>query len=224
MAEPVRIEALVDAAERPAVIVAAQLLSEGLGAAAGAGPWPVQLNFRPADGAPVLDPLPTAIITSLLPEAATADEPLAGREARWNAWLTRLQATGAPVFLCLVFRQVADRPRDGGPSPVLERIRRLNRMALDLSHRTGATVIDIDRALAHVGARALASDYRLGSESAAEVAGHTIAWSLLSDGLDTVAPPEIQERARGFLGDLQQINTLVMRRQAGRAGAGGSGG
>jgi hypothetical protein len=44
------------------------------------------------------------------------------------------------------------------------------------------------------------------------VAGHTVALSLLTLGLDEAVEPEIQERAMAFLGGLNTINTLVSRR------------
>ena len=76
------------------------------------------------------------------------------------------------------------------------------------------TVIDIDRAFAHIGARALGTDYRLSGRLAAEAGGHALAWSLLALGLDDVIAPEVQERASAFEGGLREINTLVSRRLA----------
>jgi hypothetical protein len=127
-----------------------------------------------------------------------------------------LQATGAPVFVVNVFRHVAGRAGDGSPSPVLERIRRLDLMAVRLSRELGIGVVDIDRAFAHIGARALGSDYRMSGVLAAEVAGHTLAWSLLSFGLDDALDPELQEKARAALGPLSDINAIVGRRLSAR--------
>jgi hypothetical protein len=216
---PISIEALVDQAERPALIAAAEQLSEHLGAAAEGPPWPVRLNFRPPGGEIPASPAPTAVIASLLPEAGRVSEDPAETEARWRAHLARLQQAGAPVFVCTVFRHVADRAAAGTVSPVLERIRRLDRMAADLSHDLGVAVIDIDRAFAHIGGRTLRTDYRLSGVMAAEVAGHAIAWSLLSFGLDEAVDPALQEKAKAILGDLQQIDALVARRLARRGGA-----
>jgi hypothetical protein len=215
--KPLSLDARVDEAEQPAVIAAAELLSESLGRAAGGGPWPVQLNFRPPGAPPQEGATPSAIITSLLPEVAAPGEPIAETQARWRAHLDALLAAGAPVFLCTVFRHLNDRPRDGRVSPVLERIRRLNRMALDLSHDIGVGVIDIDRAFAHIGGRTLKTDYRPTGVLAAEVGGHTIAWSLLSFGLDDVVDPSLQEKAKQVIGSLQQIDILVNRRLKSRA-------
>jgi hypothetical protein len=152
------------------------------------------------------------LILSLLHELAQPGEPIVETEARWRASLDPLLNQGAPLFLRTIFRHVGEPSRDGTPSPILERIRRLNRMIIDLSHSYGIGVIDIDRAFAHYGARGIGTDWRLGGVVAAEVAGHTTAWSLLSHGLDELIDPELQERAKAKLGDLTQIGPLLDRR------------
>jgi hypothetical protein len=215
--KPLSLEALVHDAERPAVIAAAELLSESLGRAASSASWPVQLSFRSLGASLPPEASPSAIILSLLPEVAAAGEPIADTEARWRPYLDALLAGGVPVFLCTVFRHLNDRPRDGGSSPVLERIRRLNRMALDLSHDLGVAVIDVDRAFAHIGGRTLQTDFRQAGVLAAEVGGHTIAWALLSFGLDDSVDPALQEGAKRVLGSLEQIDVLVNRRLRNRA-------
>lgn len=213
---PIRIEALIAPAERPGLIAGAQQLSAVLG---GEGPaWPVQLALRGSDAAIQRDPPPAAIIASLLPETAAVREPIAETKARWSARLEALSAIGPQVLVCTIFRHV---PAAGDPAQVQalrERIGRLNLMAVELSFELGVGVIDIDRALAHVGGRTLGCDWRLAGETAAEVVGHTIAWSLLSLGLDEMVEPAIQDRARRDLGDLHNIDVLIRRRQASRAG------
>jgi hypothetical protein len=216
----INIEALVDPVEKPGLIAAAEQLSDHLGAAAQDSPWRVRLNFRPMGSAVPLAPTTSVAVVSLLPEAGRTGELISETEARWRSYLSLLKASGAPVFVCTVFRHVADRDIPGVVSPVLERIRRLNLMAADLSHDLDVAVIDIDRAFAHIGGRRLQTDYRLSGVMAAEVAGHTIAWSLLSSGLDDVVDPALQERAKAILGDLQQIDALIGRRLAQRAEAG----
>jgi hypothetical protein len=216
---PISLEAIVDSAEQPGMIAAAEQLSEHLTAASDGAAWPVRLNFRPPGAQVPASPTPTAIIVSLAPEASRTDEPFAGTQARWRTYLEALQAAGAPVFVCTVFRHVRERDKDGGASPVLERIRRLNMMAAELSHDLGVAVIDIDRAFAHIGGRILQTDYRQGGVLAAEVAGHTTVWSLLSFGLDEAIDPMVQEKAKTVLGGLQQIDALVGRRLAQRRAA-----
>ncbi|MFI4933637.1 MAG: hypothetical protein ACHP7N_03380 [Caulobacterales bacterium] len=214
---PINIEALVDQVEKPGLVAAAEQLSEYLGEAAAAGEgWPVYLRFHPAGGAPADLPAHCVIVTSLLQEVHRLGEPIIETEARWRAQLGQLQASGAPVFVCTVFRYVRDQTREGTISPVLERIHRLNRMAMELSHDLGVAVIDLDRAFADLGGRTLQTDYRLSGLLAAEVAGHTAAWSLLSFGLDDMIDPELQEKAKTILGDLRNIQALVTRRLARR--------
>jgi hypothetical protein len=203
------IEAEAGEPERPAILAGAQQLSEALAAATGAE-WPIQLRFwGPGEAPPTWAP-GAVVVVSLLPEAAS-DEPFAETEARWRGRLTELTSGTAPVLLCTIFRHVAERRGPDGPR-IVERIRRLNRMTIELSHDFGVSVVDIDRAFAHIGGRTLQTDYRLSGRIAAEVAGQSLVWTLLALGLDDVIPPEVQDRARAFEGGLQQINALVSRR------------
>lgn len=207
---PVVIKAQAVESENRGLLSAAELLSECLGTAEGGGDWPVRLHVD-VPGADLVRPPPSVLIVSLLHEVERSQEPFAETEARWRARVELLLAHGAPVFLRTVFRHVAE-PRDGAPSPLLERIRRLNRMAVGLSHSHGVGVIDLDRACAHIGGRWLQSDWRLRGTLAAEVAGHATAWSLLSGGLDEVVDPDLQEKAKASLGGLPQIIDLINRR------------
>jgi hypothetical protein len=214
-ATPILIEARTDPAEQSAVIAGAEQLSEHLALAIGGQPWLVRLNFS-APGAPLSNDAPHVIITSMLPETARLTDPMAVVEARWRADLERLTRSGAVVFICTVFRRLPDRAKAGTPSPLLERIRQLNRLTLELSQAYGVGVLDFDRDLAHVGARFMDTDYRLGGVLGAEVAGHTMAWGLLSFGLDEAVEPETQEKAKALLGGMQTINRLINRRLAAR--------
>jgi hypothetical protein len=208
---PIVIEALAVPSENQGLIAAAELLSECLGAAAGGGAWPVRLEINPPGTGFAPSP-PGILIASLLHEMERPQEPIAATEARWRMALDPLLTQGAPIFLRTIFRHIGEPPRDGTPSPMLERSRRLNRMVVGLSQRHGIGVIDIDRACAHIGARGLRTDWRLAGPVAAEVAGHTTAWSLLSHGLDELIDPELQERAKAHLGGLNQIGALIARR------------
>ena len=208
---PIMIEAEADEAERPAILAGAQQLAEALANATGAD-WPIQLRFWAPGEAAATSAAGAVLVLSLLPEVAR-DEPFAETEARWRTRLADLVTGSAPVLLCTVFGHVAGRRDPDGPR-IVERIRRLNRMTAELSHDFAVSVVDIDRAFAHIGGRTLQTDYRLSGRLAAEVGGHTLAWSLLALGLDDAIPPEVQDRARDFEGSLQQINTLVSRRLA----------
>jgi hypothetical protein len=207
--KPIVIHAEVDMRERPAVIAGVQQLSEALRAAAGVD-WPIQLTFWDAGQLREL-PAGSLAVLSLLADAEH-DEPFDKAAARWRGRSERLTAQGAPVLVLTVFR-VAERSTPDGQR-MLERIRRLNRLAVDLSHDIGVTVVDIDRAFAHIGARILATDYRLEGRLAAEVGGHALTLCLLTLGLDDTVPPETQERARAYHGPLREIDTLVRRRLA----------
>lgn len=217
MSEPLKFGVMVSPAERAAVVCAAEQLSSCLGQACGERDWPIHLTLLEPDATPA--PGQTAIIASLMAEAADAAEPIAATTARWRSKLRAMQATGAPVLILNVFRHVAGRAGDGSVSPLAERIGRLNLMAVRLSGELNVGVVDIDRAFAHIGARALQTDYRLGGLLAAEVAGHTLAWALLSFGLDNIIDPDLQERAQAALGPLAEINAIVTRRLARRARA-----
>lgn len=208
---PIVIEAEVAESERPFVLAGAQQLAETLAAATG-GEWPIQLRYRDPGGVVATSAANTVVVLSLLPEL-DRDEPLAATEARLGARLAHLVQGSPPVLVCTVFRHVAER-RTAASQAMAERIRRLDRLAAELSADLGVGVVDIDRAFAHIGGRVLASDYRLNGRLAAEVAGHTLAWSLLSLGLDDIVPVEVLERAKAFLGSLREINTLVSRRLA----------
>jgi hypothetical protein len=216
MRAPLSLAAIVTPAEQAAVIAGAEQLSACLGEAGSGGSWPIQLNLMEPMAELAAGPAPAAIIASLLCEAEQLAEPIDSTTERWRVYLAGLQATGAPVFLVNVFRHVAGRARDGSASPALERIRRLDLMAVRLSHELGIGLVDIDRAFAHIGARALRSDYRLNGLLATEVAGHTLAWGLLSFGLDDAIDPTLQEKARAALGPLSDINAIVGRRLAAR--------
>jgi hypothetical protein len=119
------------------------------------------------------------------------------------------------VFVCTIFRHVAAGAASQAPADgirLVERIRRLNLLAAELSHDSGVGVLDLDRVLAHIGARELQSDYRLSGRIVAEVAGHAIVAGLLAVGLDDIVPPDVQQRAQQYQGNLWGIYAYVDRR------------
>jgi hypothetical protein len=216
MTQSLSLVALVTQAEQAAVVAGAEQLSESLSAAAGGAPWPIQLNLQ-GPGSPIeAGAAPTAIVASLLAETLRPDEPIAETTERWRDDLARLKASGSAVFVLNVFRHVPDRVGAGETPPVLERIRRLDLMAIRLSQQLDVGVIDVDRAFAHIGAQVLKTDYRLGGVLAAEVAGHALAWALLSAGLDAAIDPDVQEKALAALGAFAEIDAVVNRRLARR--------
>jgi hypothetical protein len=117
----------------------------------------------------------------------------------WEAICTEVLRGGATgVFLCNVFRHVAGpvahRYNDTAES-LGERIRKFNLLAADVSHTTGAFVVDLDRALTRVGARALGTDYLLGGEAAAAAGAEALVSTLFRAGLDDYLPPEVEAKA-----------------------------
>jgi hypothetical protein len=194
------VAAVVDAAERAAVGLAAERLGACLEHATGTS-WSVNVRFldTPADTDVERQAL---VIASLLPELRQLDEPSAMTAARWRAFFKSLPGEGAPAaFLCTIFRHVgsaADRWQNRAPPVAIERIRRLNLLAAEISQATGVNIIDIDRVFAHVGARALRTDYRLGGELATGLAADTIVTTVLTVGLGERLPPDAQDRALAF--------------------------
>jgi hypothetical protein len=211
---PIIIEAVVDALERPALAAAGVQLGECLQAASG-NAWPIELRVCPSMAAFGAAGRPTVAIVSLLPELARNDEPIAQTAARWKALLALLAGVVPTVLVCTIFRHVG---RDDAPgeraahAPLLERIRKLDLFAAELSHDTGVGVIDIDRICAHIGARALQSDYRLAGRIAAEVAAHTIVAGMFATALADAIAPAVLQRAQEYQGNLQSIFAYVNRR------------
>lgn len=232
------IDAVVAESERPALLAAAEQLQESLLAASGDA-WKVAVEFSSSLAA-VADvagrDAPAIVVASLLPDLARDHEPLAATEARWRNGLAALAANGsAAVFLCTIFRRPdaaaseIESPSAAGlarlsaanetpalRAAVLERIRRLNLLAIALSHATGAGVIDIDRLFAHLGARALGTNHRLTGSLAAEVAAYAIVSSILGFGLDDLIVPEVQEQARRFQGAPWDVGRFAAQRVAQR--------
>ena len=211
---PIIIEAVVADTEHPAIVAACQQLDDCLRAASGYT-WPIELRFRPSIASVGSSGRPTLVILSLLAELARENEPAAITEARWRAQLGLLAPVAPFLLVCTIFRCVANFGAPLAPaasSGTLERIRRLNLLAAELSHDTGIGVLDIDRAFAHIGARELQTDYRLGGRLAAEAAAHTMVAGILAVALDDIVPADVQERAQQFHGGLSGIYAYVRRR------------
>jgi hypothetical protein len=208
MSDPatISLKASGDSNERAAVSLAATLLESSLSAAAGE-PVTVRCQFEPSLDALKSSNEACVMIASLLPEVANYQEPWAAVESRLRESYQNLAAVdGAVVFLCTIFRHVpygesADHSR-------LVRVRRLNLLAAEISRETGASVIDIDRSLADIGASKLNTDYRLGGQYASEAAAKFIALAVLSAGLDNYVSFEIQDAAKAIVAETQ-LNLIV---------------
>jgi hypothetical protein len=187
------IAAGVTANERAAVQVAADHLARVLGEADGKT-WTCETTFADDPAALASGEGADLLVTSLLTEVARSTGPWAETEKRLRKLYAQLTESGTPVFICTVLRRAGDHD-----DALLVRIRRLNLLAADLSRETGAYVIDVDRVLADIGGRWLQTDYRLGGPSAAAVAGHLIAQTLLNNAIDAHVPFEVQEAAQALL-------------------------
>lgn len=195
---PILIAAVVDACERPVLARAARDLATAL-EAAGRVPSPVTVEFHDSLAAAAAGPVPTFAIASLLPEL-DGDDPLPAVDTRWRAALAALPAGWPPVLLCTIFRHVDPALGSARCEVLRERLRRLALMAVEISHDTGANVIDFDRTLAHVGARALGSDFRFASDAAIVTGARTAVRCMLALGQDDVIAPEVVERAEASFG------------------------
>src|SRR6185295_260721 len=128
----IHIEAVMGDAERPALTAACEQLAQCLSAASGYH-WTIQAELRASIRGIDRVQEPHAILLSLLRDADKTDAPYAETEARWRAEMAAVtQAGGAPVFLCTVFRHVANARVSRSAAQVLERIRRLNLLAVEL--------------------------------------------------------------------------------------------
>jgi hypothetical protein len=199
----VPVKAVVDSRERAAIALAATRLESALGVAAGA-PVTVSCQFEPSIAALKSASEPCVIITSMLPEVASHDEPWAQTAQRLREDYQALTAIdGAVVFVCTVFRHVP--LRDSADHARLVRVRRLNLLAAELSRETGLLVIDLDRTFAAIGAVKLQTDYRLNGNYAAEAAAKVIALAVVSAGLDAYASFDVQDAAKLAIGDDQLV-------------------
>jgi len=188
----------MDPCERPVLARAARHLGAAL-EAAGRPPAEVRVTFLDSLAAAARGDAPDFAVVSLLPEL-WGDEPVAAVDARWRAALQALPAAWPPVLVCTIFRHVDPTLPPDRREALRERIRRLALCAIEISHDTGANVIDLDRTLAHVGGRPLASDCRFQSEAAIEVAARTVVRAILALGQDAAIDPDIAARAETLVG------------------------
>jgi hypothetical protein len=216
---PLLIEAVVAASEEAAVEAAVAQLGDCLAAATGKT-GRIDVRFHRSFGSLDRHRPPTATVVSLLPELARPAEPFASIETRWRLQLAGLgEARAASTFICTIFRAVrrvqAAHVADD-TAALVERIRRLNMLAVELSHDTGVNVIDIDRIFAHLGAANLNCDHRLIGAPAEEAAGYAIVSALLGFALDDIVPSDVLRRAKELQGPIWELGRLVERRLARR--------
>lgn len=197
--------AIVGGEERDTIVAAARRLSHCLGEDDSG--WPVRVHLGTAEAPP---PGPSAIvIASLRADADLLEAPLDAIVARWPPRLAMLREGGhGAILMPTLFRHVAD---PAARPALVERIRRLNLIAVALSRTHGVQIVDVDRAFALVGARALATDYRGHGPIARDVAAHAIVAAILATGLDAQVSAERQERARARNGGRETVAAILAR-------------
>ena len=179
-----RLRAFAGPTEGPAVEEAARQLTRSLQGQVG-------VEFVGWLGELREDAGPALAIASLLPEVEAAVQDWPAAEARLTqAYRALAQAGAQPLFLCTVFRHAPSDLGEAATAALRLAIRRLNLLAVELSHATGLDIIDLDRAFADIGALKLRTDYRLTGPAAAEAAGRAISATILAAGLDDWTPPE----------------------------------
>lgn len=199
MPDTIVIAAVVDACEQPVLLRAAAVLQEVLDAGGGHG-VAVRVSFAESLSAIAREPAPAFVVASLLPEL-DGGEAVSAVEARWRAALAALPATFPPVLVCTIFRHVDPTLDPERREAMRERILRLSLAAMEISHDTGANVVDFDRTLAHVGGRVLGSDCRFASEAAIEVGARALVRGILALARDDAIAPELATRAEAELGE-----------------------
>ncbi|MCC6827547.1 MAG: hypothetical protein IT550_04890 [Novosphingobium sp.] len=218
-AAPLRLFAAATRPEQAAIAKGGELIRRALHEAGASAIAPIELRLAAppeAPGATALpeiapDIAPDIAITSPLADLARPEAAPQAAFARWADYLRALQDQGATVFVCTAFRHV---PPDIGPTPatreaLVARIRRMNLLAIELSHRLAINVIDIDSRLAFHGARWVSGDFRLGTPRAVLAAGHAVAQALLAHGLDGFAAPALQEKALAWLAAPDRLPALL---------------
>jgi hypothetical protein len=193
----ISIAAFVSERERTSVEWAADQLAQALSQAAQV-PWTCAPTFTPTFALLQQARAEALVITSLLPELES-EEPWPKAEQRLRTAYTALSQRGTPIFICTILRHVGRREEPQVAERCRIHIRRLNLLAAEISHETGAYVIDLDRVLSDLGARRLQTDYSLKGSAAVETAGHFIAQTLASEAIDALVSAEIQEKILGIL-------------------------
>jgi hypothetical protein len=204
---PLTLVAMVGEAERPIAIAAARQVSAAASAVLGSD-WTVTLILSDPDNRTISGSIR---IASLIDDVLR-DESVETTTRRWLERIERWSLEGkSRILLSTLFRRVGPADSD---SVDVERLRRLNMMALFLSRSTGIEIVDIDRLFAWCGARRLATDYRCLGQHAAELGGHAIAAAIFAGGLDDFLPADVQEAAARQHGGIQDMRAILKRRVA----------
>ncbi len=203
--ETLTVYTVVGEDERPVIIAALQQLSTAVNAALGHD-WPITLVLSDVEGHIGAGSI---LIASLI-EDVQRSEAIEVTMQRWLERIERWSQQGQPrILLPTLFRKLSP---VSGDRTTIERLRRLNMMALHLSRRTGIEIVDVDRLFALCGARTLGTDYRCQGAHAAALGGHAIAAAIFAGGLDDFLEARVQEAAAMHHGGAQDIATILQRR------------
>jgi hypothetical protein len=194
---PMRIEAALSEGEKRALINATVDLRRCL-TEAGRSEFPTEARFlsRLSEIEPAS--APRLVVTSLLPLMTEPEDPFAVVEQRLRESLSKLAFDGfSKVFVCTVFRRIGHKNvLQNSKERRIERIRRLNLLAAQLSHELDINIIDFDRSFAHFGGRVLDVDFNLEGSAAVVAAKHVIISTFFAAGLDEFCSPELQDKAK----------------------------
>ena len=147
------------------------------------------------------------IMSSLLSDVVAGDHtPWDDIERRVRQRYSSLSKAGPRHYVCTVFRHV---PPDATPG-LRARIRKLNLLAAELSRATGLFVIDVDRSLADIGARAFATDFRLTGPYATEAVAREIAATFLGTGFDAAFSREARDLLKAMMADWQPAHAPMV--------------
>lgn len=176
--------------------------------------WGVAFSYGP----PGLPPPPGTglVLLSLLHEALPPHAPLPEVAARWHQVVAELAGLGVPLLLCNLFRHVPPQPFGAeGPARAVmqDRIRRLNLLAVELSHRHAVDLADVDRSLAYLGALPMQTDFLLARGLGTAVAADVITGAILQGEVATLLPDAVAQalpaQHRGHAGVMQRFRPLV---------------
>ena len=179
----VRISTSLSQVEMPALDLASKLMREAMRDVLKREVWSIQIETHKPGAALKFKQQPSAIVCSILQEIMIPSSNPTQIATSWRSYLEQLRSVRAPIYVLNVFRHVAENGPDGGVSPKVERIRRVNRLLVDLAREYRAAVIDVDGVLADIGGLNLQADFRLGSKPAIKRIGCIIAMGLLSGPL-----------------------------------------
>lgn len=197
-----RIEAVLSEGERSSLLGAVEHLRHCF--AESGYELPIEVHFHSTIAAITPSSGPAIVVASFLGELAVLEDPFPDVEQRLrNAFATLSGNDRLKLFLCTIYRRTNWDQEAGNAEPAqstIERIRRLNLLAIQLSHTFGINIIDFDRSFAHVGGRTLHVDFRLSGAAAVEFAKYVIVSTFFAAGLDDFCSPELQEKAEAVHG------------------------